>query len=70
VPTEKRSAWELADIVVRHLGIEGLSVKVLADVVYGWNAFAMTAPDNEPDIHAKMQWAVEQLRTQYELQNP
>ena len=65
---EKRTAEELADIVVAHLGIEGLSVKVLADDVYGWNGFAMAAPDTEPDIHAKMQRAVEELRGQYEIQ--
>lgn len=65
---EKRSAEELAQIVVEHLGIEGVGVTVLADTVYGWNEFAMTAPDTEPHIHAKMQRAVEQLRTQYEIQ--
>lgn len=64
---EKRNAEELATIVVQHLGIEGVSITVLADNVYGWNAFAMTAPDTEPDIHAKMQRAVEELRAQYEL---
>ncbi len=65
---EKRSAEQLAQIVIEHLGIEGVSVTVLADTVYGWNAFAMTTPDTEPDIHAKMQRAVEALRGQYELQ--
>ena len=64
---EKRSAEELAGIVVEHLGIEGVSVTVLADNIYGWNGFAMTAPDAEPDIHVKMQRAVEELREQYEL---
>ncbi len=65
---EKRSTEQLAQIVSEHLGVEGVSVTVMADAVYGWNAFAMAAPDTEPDIHAKMQRAVEELRTQYELQ--
>ena len=65
---EKRSTEQLAQIVIEHLGIEGVSVTILADTVYGWNAFAMTAPETEPDIHAKMQRAVEALRGQYELQ--
>jgi hypothetical protein len=65
---EKRSTEQLAQIVIEHLGIEGVSVTVLADTVYGWNAFAITAPETEPDIHAKMQRAVEALRGQYELQ--
>ena len=64
---EKRSAEELAHLLIQHVGIEGLSITVLADNVYGWNGFAMTAPETEPDIHAKMQWAVEELRTKYEL---
>jgi hypothetical protein len=64
---EKRSTEQLVEIVSEHLGIEGVSVTVMADAVYGWNAFAMTAPDTEPDIHAKMQRAVEALRGQYEL---
>ena len=65
---EKRSIEQLAQIVSEHLGVEGVSVTVMADTVYGWNAFAMAAPDTEPDIHAKMQRAVEALRGQYELQ--
>jgi hypothetical protein len=64
---ETRGKFELADIVKEHLGIDGLSVVVLPDNVYGWNAFAMNAPDSEPNIHAKMQWAVEELREKYEL---
>jgi hypothetical protein len=55
---EKRSAEQLAQIVSDHLGVEGVSVTVLADTVYGWNAFAMTVPETEPAIHAKMQRAV------------
>lgn len=65
---EKRSAEELTDIVVKHLGIESVSVAVLADQVYGWNGFAMAARETEPDIHVKMQRAVEALRRQYDLQ--
>jgi len=65
---EKQSTKQLAEIVSEHLGIEGVSVTVLADAVYDWNAFAMAAPDEEPDIHAKMQRAIEALRGQYELQ--
>ena len=65
---EKRAKYELAEIVKEHLGIEALSVTVLPDTIYGWNAFAMNSPENEPDIHAKMQWAVEELRKRYELQ--
>lgn len=43
-------------------------VIVLADTVYGWNAFAMTVPDTESDIHVKMQRAVEELRIRYEIE--
>ncbi|MEA2875560.1 MAG: hypothetical protein QOF14_756 [Hyphomicrobiales bacterium] len=65
---EKLGKYDLAEIVKEHLGIEALSVTVLSDTVYGWNAFAMNTPENEPDIHAKMQRAVEELRKRYELQ--
>jgi hypothetical protein len=65
---EKRGKFELVEIVREHLGIEALSVIVLPDTVYGWNAFAMNTPDCEPDIHAKIQWAVEELRKRYELE--
>jgi hypothetical protein len=64
----KQSTKQLAEIVSEHLGIEGVSVTVLADAVYDWNAFAMAAPDTEPDIRAEIQRAVEALRGQYELQ--
>jgi len=67
VTKEQRAKSELAEIVKEHLGIEGLSLIVLPDVVYGWNAYAMNAPENEPDLHAKMQWAVEELRKKYAL---
>jgi hypothetical protein len=65
---KRKAKHQLAEIVSEHLGIEGVSVTVLADAVYDWNAFAMAAPDEEPDIHAKMQRAIEALRGQYELQ--
>ncbi len=64
---EKRSKSELADLVKEHVGIGGLFLIVLPDVVYGWNAYAMNSPENEPDIHVKMQRAVEELRKRYEL---
>jgi hypothetical protein len=65
---EGRGKSELVEIVKEHLGIEGLSLIVLPDIVYGWNAYAVNSPESEPDIHAKMQWAVEELRERYELQ--
>jgi hypothetical protein len=68
VAKEKRTAQELARMVIERLSIEGVSVTVLKDVAYGWNGWAMTAPGSEPDIHVKMQLAVEELRKRYDLQ--
>ena len=35
-----RGKFELTHTVMDHLGIDDLSVIVLPDTVYGWNAFA------------------------------
>ena len=64
---ESCSQEDLAEIVKNHLEIPGLGVRVLPDVVYGWNAFAMTVPEGVKDIHVKMQRIVEKLRGEYEL---
>jgi hypothetical protein len=67
---EIRSAIELADIVIQRLGVEDVSILVRPDNMYGWNAFAMSIPETEPHIHAKVQRAVEQLRKAYEIEAP
>ncbi len=64
---EKKTSQELEELVRAKLGLQDVTVKVLWDKIYGWNAFPVPVPAHVPDINARLQRAVEELRKEYEL---
>jgi len=65
---ETKTVKELEELVRAKIGLQHVTVKVLWDKIYGWNAFPVPVPADVPDINARMQRAVEELRKDYDLQ--
>jgi hypothetical protein len=67
---EIKSREEIVQLVTQDLDLNGLSVSVLWDKLYNWNAFATAVPEGVTDIHVRMQRTVERLRKHCTMEPP
>jgi hypothetical protein len=64
---EKKSAKELADLVMQRIGLSGVIVAVNRDPAYGWHPTVVTTPSQAIAAQSAADQAAEELRPLYDL---
>jgi hypothetical protein len=64
---ERRTAQELADMIVEKIGVRDLSVRVRKDHAYGWEPTVEEAPGDLIGYQRRAEEIANRLRMQYDL---
>ena len=69
MPKQRKTARELADMIVAEIGIGGVQIAVFKSSVYGWDASIITAPAQAENARARSMLGpiLIKLRTKYDL---
>jgi hypothetical protein len=64
---ERRTAQELAELIVRRLGINGISIRVRKDHAYGWEPTVEDSPGDKIGFQRRVEEIANRLRLDYDL---
>ncbi len=64
---ERRTAQELADMIVEKIGVRELSIRVRKDHAYGWEPTVEEAPGDLIGYQRRAEEIANRLRMQYDL---
>jgi hypothetical protein len=67
MPKTRKTAKELAELIVAQLGVRDLAIGVRKDHAYGWQPLIEYAPGNHLGFQRRADEIAEMLRKDYEL---